>query len=93
MVAGKMAGPRTLDARFFGWVETAYVRGAQVRFFDGQGEAKGVVRRVIVDPKSGRDVPARGCGDRPAGGEGESGDVRSGCGSAAWREVLQPGVR
>jgi len=59
MVAGKMAGPRTLDARFFGWVETAYVRGAQVRFFDGQGEAKGVVRRAIVDPKSGRDVPAR----------------------------------
>jgi len=58
-VAQKMSASKTLEARFFGWVETPYVRGAKVRFFDADGEATGIARKVIVDPKSGRDVPAR----------------------------------
>jgi endoglucanase len=42
-VAQKMLDSRTLQAAFRGWVQIDYVRGAKVRFFDGDREIAGQV--------------------------------------------------
>lgn len=57
MVAARMAGPRTLLARFHGGVLSKFVEGAKVRFFNGGREIPGRVKRVTK--KSDRaDFPA-----------------------------------
>ncbi|HEV2296140.1 MAG TPA: M20/M25/M40 family metallo-hydrolase [Tepidisphaeraceae bacterium] len=48
-VATRMRGDgRTLEAAFRGWVLADYVKGAKVRFFDGDREVTGVVQAVKV---------------------------------------------
>jgi endoglucanase len=46
---------RTLEAAFRGWVMAEYVRGARVRFFDGDREVTGVVQDVSIGDE--RPVP------------------------------------
>ena len=46
---------RTLEAAFRGWVMAEYVRGAKVRFFDGDREMTGVVQDVTISDE--RPVP------------------------------------
>jgi endoglucanase len=48
MVARKMLDDRRLRAAFFGWVKVEYVRGAAVRFFDGEREIAGKVVEAAV---------------------------------------------
>jgi endoglucanase len=43
LVARRMTGLHTLDAHFRGGVLADFVRGAKVRFFDGEREVRGVV--------------------------------------------------
>jgi putative aminopeptidase FrvX len=47
-VAKKMVDGRTLLADFRGWVKAGFVQGAKVRFFDGDREIPGVVRKTTV---------------------------------------------
>ncbi|MGB7158714.1 MAG: hypothetical protein WBD40_11645 [Tepidisphaeraceae bacterium] len=54
-VATRMRDPRTLEAAFHGWVLAEYVKGARVRFFDGDREITGVVQTVKIGPE--RPVP------------------------------------
>jgi putative aminopeptidase FrvX len=56
-VAKKMLDNRRLLADFRGWVKVEYVRGTRVRFFDSQGEAKGVVIKATVDEYDRLAVP------------------------------------
>jgi endoglucanase len=46
---------RTLEAAFRGWVMAEYVRGAKVRFFDGNREITGIVQEVTIGDE--RPVP------------------------------------
>jgi len=46
---------RTLEAAFRGWVMAEYVRGAKVRFFDGDREITGTVQDVTIGDE--RPVP------------------------------------
>ena len=47
LIAGDMTGPRTLSARFHGGVRSEFVRGAKVRFFEGDREVAGVIDEVV----------------------------------------------
>jgi putative aminopeptidase FrvX len=56
-VADRMAGPRTLEARFHGGVLSTYVQGAKVRYFQDNGAE---VRGTVTDVTDGdRGYPAR----------------------------------
>ncbi len=55
LVATRMRDGRTLEAAFRGWVLADYVKGAKVRFFDGNREVTGVVQIVTVGEE--RPVP------------------------------------
>lgn len=48
-VARKMLDSRTLEARFHGGVLAEYVKGAKVRFFEGDREIRGTVLETIAD--------------------------------------------
>jgi putative aminopeptidase FrvX len=54
-VATRMRDGRTLEAAFRGWVFAEYVKGAKVRFFDGDREITGVVQDVTIGDE--RPVP------------------------------------
>lgn len=56
-VAQKMLDSHRLQAAFRGWVKLEFVRGARVRFFDGQGEAHGTVVDATVEDYDQRAVP------------------------------------
>ena len=56
-VAGKMLDEHRLKAVFRGWVKVEYVRGTRVRFFDGDGEVRGVVVEATVADYDRRAVP------------------------------------
>jgi putative aminopeptidase FrvX len=55
--AKKMLDSRRLQADFRGWVGIEYVRGARVRFFDGDREIRGVVTTATVADHDQRPVP------------------------------------
>jgi putative aminopeptidase FrvX len=56
-VAERMLTPRTLQARFRGWVLPEFFEGAKVRFFAaGGGETAGVIEDFTLG--KGRDVPS-----------------------------------
>ncbi len=46
----RMVDDPTVHAAFHGWVMADYVQGANVRFYDSQGEARGTVVRVDASP-------------------------------------------
>lgn len=54
-VATRMRDARTLETAFRGWVFAEYVKGAKVRFFDGNREVSGVVQSVTLGDE--RPVP------------------------------------
>lgn len=56
-VAQKMVDNRRLSAAFGGWVKVEFVRGAKVRFFDGNRQITGVVSSASVADYDQRAVP------------------------------------
>jgi len=57
-VAGKMLDPHRQTAAFRGWVKVEFVKETKVRFFDEDGEAKGVVVETTVEDYDQRAVPS-----------------------------------